>query len=62
MVAQMPQMEPTDQLDAPNRRPPESRVKRFANAAEIEAGGERWHPSPVRKLAWFTELKLAEGE
>ena len=26
-----PQMEPTDQLDAPNRRLPESRIKRFAN-------------------------------
>lgn len=29
----MSQMEPTDQLDAPNRRFPESRVGRFAKAA-----------------------------
>jgi hypothetical protein len=28
-----PQMEPTDQVDAPNRRLPESRVERFAEAA-----------------------------
>lgn len=31
----MSQMEPTDQLDAPNRRLPEGRVRRFANRKSV---------------------------
>src|SRR5919106_1287837 len=34
-----PQMEPTDQLDAPNRRFPESRVTRFAKRRSGHASG-----------------------
>ena len=34
-----PQMEPTDELDTPNRGLPESRVKRFAKAARDHRTG-----------------------
>ena len=55
-----PQMEPTDQLDAPNRRLPESRVRRFAKRKSASrtssiflVNPSRSSTSPIERVGWL---------